>query len=202
MTVYTVFMMKEQKILLVNTESDQDGPIAASFRILAERFTDSGMDTELLWLGEKEIQKCTACGKCNRIRRCVTDDIVNTVADAGASYSALIIGSPVYYGEISVQAAAFLDRLFRSASPSFAGKTGACVLSGRGKNVLSAAKAVYERFAMADMYIVSSAGRTENEDMVLLADRVSWLLKCMEHGKSDGIFPPEYCPAKITDFVR
>ena len=55
-------------------------------------------------------QDCKACGACIKTRKCcINDDIT---INLGKEYDAIIIGSPIYFFNISSKAKSFLDRLY------------------------------------------------------------------------------------------
>jgi multimeric flavodoxin WrbA len=69
-----------------------------------------GVDTELINLGSAEIEPCIACDICKDTGECaIYDDmteIINKVRDAHG----IIIGSPVYFGNVTSQVKMFMDR--------------------------------------------------------------------------------------------
>jgi multimeric flavodoxin WrbA len=72
-----------------------------------------GITTELVQVGGKKIRGCTACMKCfeNRDRRCVfDDDIVNDCIGKMAEADGIILGSPVYFTDVTAEMKALIDR--------------------------------------------------------------------------------------------
>lgn len=68
--------------------------------------------------GPAAAHRHTARGRVHCLRplcahgRCVFDDKVNEVLETLDEYSAIVLGSPVYYASASGQVCAFADRLF------------------------------------------------------------------------------------------
>lgn len=65
---------------------------------------------KIIHLADYDIQPCNACGKCWETKKCLIDDDLEKVINEIADSDAVVIGSPVYYGTISAQLKAFIDR--------------------------------------------------------------------------------------------
>ncbi len=196
-------------VLIVNTGRENNSALFLAAETLEKRLQEASVMTESIWTGGEELQPCIACGKCNRLKMCVYEDVVNGTARNAGQYDAVIFLAEAYYGRLSAQSLAFLERLFRSAAPAFSGKTAAGVIYTRGSDVTEATGMMYSFFSMADMTVVTSRSRqvirqkfgTEDEkNMILLAERVIWILEGTA-GKQEKS-PPEWETEKVTDFVR
>ena len=60
-------------------------------------FTNSGIEIEILHVGNKDIRGCIACASCAKTGKCVFDDIVNETDKKFEECDGLVVGSPVYY---------------------------------------------------------------------------------------------------------
>jgi multimeric flavodoxin WrbA len=72
-----------------------------------------GITTEFVQVGGEKIRGCTACMKCfgNRDKRCVfDDDIVNTCIGKMVEADGIILGSPVYFTDVTAEMKALIDR--------------------------------------------------------------------------------------------
>ena len=71
------------KVLLLNGSSHPHGCTDTALREIAQSMNASGIETELLFLGNEPVRDCTACGTCGKQPgRCVfDDDIVNRVIE-------------------------------------------------------------------------------------------------------------------------
>jgi len=69
-----------------------------------------GLETELVHLGKMDISPCRACDKCRKEGRCVIKDDFHEVAVKIENSAGIIIGSPVYFGGVSAEMKAFMDR--------------------------------------------------------------------------------------------
>lgn len=73
---------------------------------------EAGWDTELFLLSEKHVAPCDACGTCFATGSCVIDDDMQELYQLLNEADAVIFGSPVYFGNVSAQAKAVMDRTF------------------------------------------------------------------------------------------
>jgi multimeric flavodoxin WrbA len=80
---------------------------------MLEEIENEGIKTELIQLAGSKIRGCTACMKCfeNRDCRCVLDDdIVNDCIVKMAEADGIILGSPVYFTDVTAEMKALVDR--------------------------------------------------------------------------------------------
>lgn len=70
----------------------------------------SGAETELIHLGKMDISPCTACNTCKKTGKCSIDDDMDSLLEKASSADGLIIGSPVYFGNVTAQTKIFMDR--------------------------------------------------------------------------------------------
>ena len=90
-------------------------------RIL-EGAEERGAETRAFYAGELDIQPCQGCLCCHTgdtDRGCVIDDDMQELYHAIGHADAIVLGSPVYMGQMSAQAKIILDRLFAQISPRF-----------------------------------------------------------------------------------
>ncbi|HUW41382.1 MAG TPA: flavodoxin family protein [Rectinemataceae bacterium] len=90
-------------------------------RIL-EGAKEQGAETCSWHFGELDIKPCRGCLSCHtgdRDRGCSIDDDMQRLYAALEQADALVLGSPVYMGQMSAQAKIFTDRLFAQISPRF-----------------------------------------------------------------------------------
>jgi multimeric flavodoxin WrbA len=73
---------------------------------------DAGMETEMFLMSEKQVAPCDACGLCFEVGSCVVQDDMQELYDMMDRADAIIIGSPVYFGSVSAQTKAVMDRMF------------------------------------------------------------------------------------------
>ena len=70
----------------------------------------AGLTTELVHLGRMSIAPCKACDRCQKEDRCMEEDDFQKVAAKLDGAQGVVMGSPVYFGGVSAQLKAFMDR--------------------------------------------------------------------------------------------
>jgi multimeric flavodoxin WrbA len=101
------------KVLAINGSPRPKGNTDFLIRTMLEELKAEGIETETVQVGGKKIRGCTACGKCfeNRDKRCIfDDDIVNECITKMAEADGIILGSPVYFTDITSEMKALIDR--------------------------------------------------------------------------------------------
>ena len=101
------------KVLAINGSPRTDGNTAFLIRQMFQELEKEGIATEIIQVGGKHVRGCTACGKCfeNRDQKCVfDDDIVNECIAKMANADGIILGSPVYFTDLTSDMKALIDR--------------------------------------------------------------------------------------------
>ncbi len=73
---------------------------------------ESGGETEMFLMSEKQVAPCDACGTCFQLESCVIKDDMQELYEMMERADAIIFGSPVYFGSVSAQMKAVMDRMF------------------------------------------------------------------------------------------
>ena len=94
----------------------------ANSSTIAERFcfTAENLGAEVLTftLNDLDFQGCQACMACKtKLDRCILEDDLTEVLEAVRDTDVLVVASPVYYGEVSSQLKAFIDRTYSYLVP-------------------------------------------------------------------------------------
>jgi len=103
------------KVIAFNGSPRKNGNTHAALELVLEEIRKEGIETELVEMGSVDIAPCKACGTCRKTRdeKCVNDkDKVNEWVQRIKSADGIIIGSPVYFGTVSAQTKAIMDRMF------------------------------------------------------------------------------------------
>lgn len=101
------------KVVAFNGSPRKDGNTFMALNIILDELKSEGIQTELFQLGSHQIRGCNACLLCKKTGDgfCVIDsDIVNKSLTAIYESDGLIIGSPTYFGSVTPQVKAFIDR--------------------------------------------------------------------------------------------
>ena len=88
------------KVLLINGSPRWKGNTNRALEEAAAALQAEGVETELVWIGNKEIRGCIACGICARpamAAACSARDCCNDLIAKAPVRRGFIVGSPVYY---------------------------------------------------------------------------------------------------------
>ena len=185
---------KTMKVLMINGSPHQKGNTAIALGEIAKQLEKNGIDSEIVWIGNQPVRGCIACGHCSlHPGKCVfDDDICNRISEKFAVSDALVVGSPVYYGQPNGAVQSIIQRAFYSNGASISGKPAAAVAVCRRGGATASFGALTMPFQMMNMPIVTSQywnivyggapGQasldTEGlQTMRALANNMAWLLK-------------------------
>src|SRR6056297_170232 len=210
------------KVLGFNGSPNKKGNTACSLNIIFEELENAGIETEMIQVGKKKIQGCTACHDCVKKQNeaCSIDgDPVNEWIQKIKAADGILLGSPVHFSGVAGTMKSFLDRAFLVASVNgglFRNKVGAAVAAVRRSGGISTVDALNHYLNYSEMVMPSSNywhvahGLTPGEMkqdgegkqiMAVLGKNMAWIMKIIEHGKQQ--FPPPEPVAKVmTNFIR
>lgn len=98
------------------------GNTAFTVNKILEGASEHGAKTEVFYSSELDISPCKGCLGCVKSGVCVLNDDMQRIYDALKTADALVLGSPIYMGQMTAQAKIFTDRLFAQISPRFSPK--------------------------------------------------------------------------------
>ena len=108
-------------------------------------------------LSDHKIEPCTSCWACVRRNECtIDDDMSNVLIPMLLDASAVVLGSPVYFNNVSAQLKAFMDRSW-SIRGKLKNKIGGAVVVGRRYGAESAITAM-NAFFLKHEVIVANRG--------------------------------------------
>lgn len=150
------------KAVLVNGSPRKNGNTFLMLSVVKNELEARGIITELIQAGGRDIHGCTACEACRKsdTSRCAfNDDIVNKAIEAIKDADALILGSPVYFGGLTAQMKAFIDRVGYATRPHKAlkGKVCASISVARRNGALTAFNSMNNLFTISEGIIVGSS---------------------------------------------
>lgn len=190
---------KSMKVLLIDGE--QSGAMGRCAGYLAQE----GISSRVMIL-QDEIQGCVACGKCYKQSRCIFHDEINTLLDSTDEYDGLIVSANVFYGRPDDRVLRFLERLFRCDPAVWALKPAACIVSVRNGSGYQAFEQLSGSFGEMIVSGYCTVRRTSEEtpddDLKHLCECMTWLLKCMEAGRKEGIEKPSGYVRKDISYMR
>lgn len=206
------------KVLLINGSPHKQGNTFLALSEAAKTLAANEIETEIVQIGVKPVRGCIACGQCKQkeLGRCVfDDDICNRISEKLDDADALIVGSPVYYGQPNGAVLSLIQRMFFSAGEKVQNKPAAAVCVCRRGGATAAFQAMNMPFQMMNMPVVTSQywnivyGREEGQaaldtegmqTMRTMANNMAWLLKKI-HAERELNYP-EREPWKPTHFIR
>lgn len=193
------------KVVAFNGSPRKNGNTAILIRHALRELKNEGIDTELVQLAGKKIRGCTACMKCfeNRDKRCIIDnDIVNTCIEKMIAADGIILGSPVYFTDVTAEMKALIDRAgFVSMANGglFRRKVGAAAIALRRAGAMHTADTMLHFLLAGDMILTgfpgigigSAIGDVEQdregvERMMAIGKNMAWLLKAVEQAQRTG----------------
>ena len=171
------------KVLMISGSARRNGNTFIALSEIAKQLEKNGIKSEIAQIGAKPIRGCIACCKCkennvksaatsnsdknvnvkgangvlSNINRCVfDDDLCNRVNEKMAESDALIVGSPVYYGQPNGSVLSLVQRMFFSAGDLYRNKPAAAVAVCRRGGATAAFQTLNMPFMMMNMPVVTS----------------------------------------------
>jgi len=97
-------------ILGINGSPRENGNTRAFLEVALDRASELDVETEYVWLGDKNLRGCRGCYSCVQEKRCVVDDDFAQIFDMIVKADGIMLGSPVYHGSMTAELKALLDR--------------------------------------------------------------------------------------------
>lgn len=185
------------KVVAFNGSPRKKGNTYTLLQVVLQSLEQQGFETELIQVGDRNIHGCIACGVCRKQanNRCVfEDDVVNEAIGKMVEADGILLGSPVYFGTLSGQMKAFIDRVGFVTRPERLLKRKVCaaVVAQRRDGAISAFNSINNMFTISEAIVVGAnywnvgLGKGEGDvsndqegidNMKNLADNMAWLLK-------------------------
>ena len=150
---------KQPKVLLVNGSPRRDGNTFCCLEEIEKQLQKHGMQTEIVQIGRKPMRMCINCGGCHQegANGCVfDDDLCAVITEKMATADALIVGTPVYYGQPNGGILSLMQRLFYSAGHLVQNKPAAAVVVCRRGGATATLQTMNMMFEMMNMPVVTS----------------------------------------------
>lgn len=205
------------KVLMLNGSVNQDGNTQITLEEIAAELKSFGIESEIFPIGVKEIRDCIGCNKCTEKGCFFEDDICNAFIAKAKEADGFIFGSPVYYAHPSGRILSLLDRAFYSSASAFRFKPVASIAVARRAgtsatfDVLNKYATISNRFLVGSSYWNNVFGckrgeaRRDEEGLQTrrnLAFNRSYILKCREAGKKEGVSLPKTEHAHHLNFIH
>ena len=186
------------KVIAFNGSPRKDGNTTLLINHVFHELEKEGVETELVQLSGKKIHGCIACYKCfeNKDRRCaVKDDVANECIEKMVKAEGIILGSPVYFADVTAEMKALMDRagfVSMANGGMYKNKVGATVVAVRRSGAIHTLDSMNHFFLAGQMIVIGRGvgvgrdkGDVEKDEEGLLAvktlgQRMAWLLKKLQ----------------------
>lgn len=186
------------KVVGFNGSARKDGNTAILIKYVFEELNKEGIDTELVQFAGKKVAGCTACRKCFELKdkQCaVKDDIINECIGKMLGADGIILGSPIYFADITPHIKSLIDRagyVAKANDDMFQRKVGAAVIAVRRAGAIHGFDSLNHFFFISQMIVPGShywnigigrdKGEVEMDEegkqiMKTLGQNMSWLLR-------------------------
>jgi len=186
------------KVLAINGSPRKKGNTEILLREVLNILEKKGINTELIQIGGKDVSGCIACMKCKKKKdgKChEKNSLLNEILSKMVSADGILIGSPVYFADITTETKALIDvagYALRAAGNPLKRKIGASVIAVRRAGSISAFDSINHFFLINEMIVPGSSywnigiGREKGDvlndeeglkTMRTLGENMAWLIK-------------------------
>lgn len=107
-------------IIGISASQRKEGNTAFIVNKILEGAREQGAETSVFGFSDLDIKPCRGCWACHKSDHgCVINDDMQKVYDALEHADVIVLGLPIYMGQMSAQGKIFTDRLFARFSPRF-----------------------------------------------------------------------------------
>lgn len=185
------------KVFAINGSSRKGGNTEILLKAVLAPVEAAGIETEIYHIGGKLLHGCTGCRSCRERNEstCIfTDDVMNDVIEKMIQADAIVIGSPVYFSDLSSEIKALIDRAgyCTLGRRLLRRKVGAAVAAVRRGGAVHTVDSINHFFMISEMVIPGStywnfgmggpAGAVVEDaeglrNMQNLGENIVWLLR-------------------------
>ena len=185
-------------VIAFNGSPRKEGNTSLLIREVFSELEKEGIATEMIHVGGSPIRGCTACMKCGEDKnsRCaMSGDSLNSYLEKMFAADAIILGSPVYFTDVTAEMKALIDRagfVARQNGDLLRRKVGAAVVAVRRAGSIHTFDTLNHFFLINQMVVPGSSywnmgfGRAPGDvsadeegmqTMRTLGSAMAWLLK-------------------------
>lgn len=189
------------KVIAFNGSPRKNGNTQLLIKRVFAELESQQIETEMIQVGGKTIKPCRACYRCfkNKDQKCsMDDDSLNEHIGKMMEADGIILGSPVYFSNITPEIKCLMDRsgIVGSANGGlYKRKVGAAVVAVRRAGAVSTFDAMNHFFLYGQMIVPGSCywnvslgrepGEVEKDEegmniMKVLGENIAWLLKKLQ----------------------
>ena len=150
-------------VVAFNGSARLDGNTAILLKTALGELERESIQTELIQLAKEQLPGCGACYRCfkQKDERCSVDtDPVNDYIAKMAAADGILLGSPVYFADITANMKALIERcgmVGRANGDLYQRKVGAGVVADRRGGAIHAFNSLNHFFTIGQMVIVGSS---------------------------------------------
>ena len=163
------------KIVGFSGSPRKNGSTNALIKRILKKTEENDHDTHMYHLNDFNINPCQACHYCVENEGCDLDDDINELHKALSNADYIVVGSPIYYGEVSAQTKLFTDRfysIYNSQTKNFKGKKAILVYTQQNPDPKTyesytqhEKRFVYETMDFDVVNILIAAGLSSKDDL-------------------------------------
>ena len=151
------------KVVAFNGSPRREGNTAASIGLVLAELEKQGIKTEMVQVGGGLLHGCTSCYSCHKTKsgRCaITSDSMNEWIEKMMTADGILLGSPVYFYDVSSEMIALIDRagfVARGNDRMFKHKVGASIVVLRRIGAVHALDTMNHFFSTMQMFLVGGS---------------------------------------------
>ncbi len=151
------------KVVAFNGSPRREGNTKILIDSIFSVLNKEGIETEIVQLGNKIVHGCTACGKCKELAdaKChIKNDHLNYCIEKMIEADGIIIGSPVYFADVTTEVKALIDvagYVTRANGHLLKRKVGAGVIAVRRGGALHTFESITNFFLINQMIVPGSS---------------------------------------------
>ncbi|MCL4439713.1 MAG: flavodoxin family protein [Firmicutes bacterium] len=113
-----------KKVLAFIGSPRKDGNTSSIVGEVVRGAKEAGAKTKVYYLNEMNIGPCQSCFYCRGVEECsIKDDMQSVYVDIKEA-DAIVIGSPIYFGQVTAQTKLLMDRLYPMIDSPFKSRFG------------------------------------------------------------------------------
>lgn len=97
-------------IVLINGSPRKNGATSTILKYISNQLEEKGIPTELIHVGDLNLQYCCGCCTCYQTGKCIYTDDIEDLSHKIKSADGIVIGTPTYASNISGQLKTIIDR--------------------------------------------------------------------------------------------
>jgi len=152
------------KVLGITCSLRKGGNTEILIRETLSSAKEAGAEVELLTLIGKEIKPCDGCGTCRKEGECHIKDDMQPIYEKLLEAEGIILGTPVYFWNMTGQAKVLLDRTYCLRHPRFKlqNKVGGIVVVAGRRGLANTAMSIQTYFVAHHMIVADSVAGLGN----------------------------------------